>query len=83
MDSFVHVSAENDFPLNNLPYGAYTRSGSSKLNLCVALGDQVVDLGHLEQAGCFSGPILSQHKVFSQVSESAKQALQHSLSQRA
>lgn len=68
MESFIDIPAGSDFPLNNLPYGAYTRPGSSKPHLCVALGDHVVDLGQLQQAGCFSGPILSQQNVFSQVS---------------
>lgn len=71
MESFIEIPAGSDFPLNNLPYGAYTRPGSSsssKPSLCVALGDQVVDLGQLQQAGCFTGPILSQTNVFSQVS---------------
>lgn len=66
----MKVPVGSDFPLNNLPYGAYTRPGGSsrKPSLCVALGEQVVDLAQLEQAGCFTGPILSQHKVFSEVS---------------
>lgn len=69
MESFVKVPVGSDFPLNNLPYGAYTLPGGSsrKPSLCVALGEQVVDLAQLEQAGCFTGPILSQHKVFSEV----------------
>lgn len=68
MESFIEVPAGSDFPLHNLPFGAYTRPGNSKPNLCVALGDNVVDLGQLQQAGCFSGPILSQQGVFTQVS---------------
>eukprot|EP00775_Hariotina_reticulata_P010267 gene10267-10426_t len=67
MESFVHVPAGSDFPLNNLPYGAYRlRSQHSQPRLCVALGEHVVDLGRLQQAGCFTGPILSQQPVFQQ-----------------
>jgi fumarylacetoacetase len=75
--SFVPIPPGCDFPLNNLPYGAYRRrvgstppSGSAVVSprLCVALGEHVVDLAQLQAAGCFSGPILSQHpRVFSQV----------------
>jgi hypothetical protein len=71
MEAFIDIPEGSDFPLNNLPYGAYTRAGSSKPCLCVALGDQVVDLGQLQQAGYFTGPILGQDNVFSQVSAAA------------
>jgi fumarylacetoacetase len=68
MESFIDIPEGSDFPLNNLPYGAFTRAGDSRPCLCVALGDQVVDLGQLQAAGCFTGPILGQQNVFTQVS---------------
>lgn len=63
MSSFVPVPQQSDFPVNNLPYGACNlpSNSSSKARLCVAIGDHVVDLGQLQQAGCFTGPILSRH----------------------
>lgn len=67
-DSFVACSPESDFPLANLPFGVGIRPGEAlRPCICVALGDQVVDLRALDDAGCFSGPILSQTDCFQQV----------------
>jgi hypothetical protein len=69
MDSFVPVPNGSDFPLNNLPFGAckFTPDASNKTRLCVAIGEHVVDLGQLQAAGCFTGPILSQTDCFTKV----------------
>jgi fumarylacetoacetase len=40
---------ECDFPLQNLPYGAFSRGNDSDSSLCVAIGDQVFDL---REAAC-------------------------------
>ena len=41
---------ETDFPLNNLPYGVFSREGEAA-RCGVALGAHVIDLAALEQAG--------------------------------
>ena len=33
-----------DFPIQNLPFGAFTNGQNSYASLCVAIGDQVLDL---------------------------------------
>lgn len=72
MESFIPIAPNSDFPLNNLPYGACKlRSDAAKTRLFVAIGDHVVDLGQLQDAGCFSGPILSKTKCFTQVLDCA------------
>ncbi|MDK3071947.1 fumarylacetoacetase [Sedimentitalea sp. JM2-8] len=43
-------TAETDFPLNNLPYGAF-RTGSGDLHAGVAIGDRILDVSALEAAG--------------------------------
>jgi fumarylacetoacetase len=45
--SFVEsANAEGcDFPIQNLPFGAFTHGENSCPGLCVAIGDQVLDLG--------------------------------------
>ncbi len=43
-------SASTHFPLNNLPYGVYSKDGSAP-HCCTAIGDNVLDLALLEQAG--------------------------------
>lgn len=52
-------NASTHFPLNNLPYGVYSKDGSAPL-CCTAIGDNVLDLAVLEQAGllsCGHGPV--------------------------
>lgn len=54
---------ETDFPLNNLPYGVFSRDGENA-RCGVALGAHVIDLAGLEQAGLieesgFSQPALN------------------------
>jgi len=63
-ESFIEVDPSSDFSIDNLPYGCYTSAKhgrASTRRLCVALGDSVVDLAELQQAGLFSGPVLSKH----------------------
>ena len=50
------VETANDpagnFPLNNLPYGAFAASANEAvMGCCVAIGDQILDLSGLEEAG--------------------------------
>ncbi len=44
--SFVESAnvADCDFPIQNLPFGAFTNGENSCASLCVAIGDQVLDL---------------------------------------
>ncbi len=77
MDSFVSGAgagdaANGDFPLENLPWGVFSPTGSAAggRRVGVALGDSVVDVGALQQAGLLSGPHLSSKEAshaFSQV----------------
>lgn len=46
---------ETDFPLNNLPYGAF-RLGGGALHAGVAIGDRILDVTALEQAGLLDLP---------------------------
>ena len=50
--SFVDVSPESHFPLQNLPYGIF-RPPDGKARAGVAIGDLVLDLQALEEAGFF------------------------------
>ena len=53
-------SADTDFPLNNLPYGAFHSAGSD-LRAGVAIGDRILDITALEQDGLLD---LSETGVF-------------------
>lgn len=48
-------AAESDFPLDNLPYGVFSRGGG-KPRCGVAIGDMVLDLAALEAVGGFDAP---------------------------
>jgi fumarylacetoacetase len=52
-----------DFPLQNLPFGIYRRSGSDDPpRVCVAIGDYALDVSACDRAGLFRGlsPALTQ-----------------------
>ena len=51
MQSFVEIPAGSDFPLENLPYGVFLPAGSDRPRPGTAIGDWVVDLSVLEEAG--------------------------------
>ncbi len=55
--SWIDVAADSDFPLDNLPYGAFCREGAAQPHIGVALGDVVVDLHILARAGLFDGAL--------------------------
>lgn len=48
--------ARTDFPLQNLPFGAFRRRDTSEpVRIGVAIGDQILDLGAARDTGAFSG----------------------------
>lgn len=42
--SWVEVSADSDFPIQNLPFGVFRTQSNPSPRLCTAIGDNVVDL---------------------------------------
>jgi fumarylacetoacetase len=59
----VHVPEGSPFPLQNLPYGVFSRPGESP-RIGVAIGEYVIDLatlaaGELQFAGVFEAPTLN------------------------
>ncbi len=53
-------SADTDFPLNNLPYGVFS-TNALEPRCGVAIGDQILDMAALEEAGLIE---LSEESVF-------------------
>ncbi len=51
--SWIPVSRESDFPIQNLPYGCFLRDGERRLG--VAIGDHILDLRALAEAGFVDG----------------------------
>jgi fumarylacetoacetase len=52
LQSFIEVAPDSHFPLENLPFGVFRRRGGAA-RIGVALGEYVVDLAALEDAGLF------------------------------
>jgi fumarylacetoacetase len=48
-------SPETDFPIQNLPFGVFSRKGDSERRVGVAIGDQIVDIGESLSANLWSG----------------------------
>jgi fumarylacetoacetase len=49
--SFVTVSPESHFPIQNLPYGVFRRSADANAHIGVAIGDHILDLTLLDERG--------------------------------
>ncbi len=63
LKSFIDVPGDSHFPLENLPFGVFKpRDGAARVG--VALGEYVVDLSVLEEAGQFRD--LQSRELFSQ-----------------
>jgi fumarylacetoacetase len=48
--SWIEISPESDFPIQNIPFGIYSAYGL-KPRACVAIGDQIADLYELAKLG--------------------------------
>lgn len=54
LSSFVPVPPGSHFPLENLPFGVFRPQGGASPRVGVALGDHVIDLSVLADAGIFA-----------------------------
>lgn len=73
--SFVEVPPDSHFPIQNLPYGIFCREAAEPARVGVAIGDLILDLAELEQAGVFDGPALRGKTTFVQPTLNAFMAL--------
>ncbi len=64
--SFLELHEHSQFPIQNLPYGAFCRKTGSDVRIGVAIGDYVLDLSLLENNNLFNGPHLRNKRHFSQ-----------------
>lgn len=67
LKSFVQVSPDSHFPLENLPYGVFKPEPTSSPRPGVAIGNHVLDLSVIASAGLFDGPSLKSSDCFNQV----------------
>src|SRR2546429_6236199 len=63
--SFIEVSPDSHFPIQNLPFGVF-QPKASRPRVGVAIGDFIVDLSVLEELGHFQWPESRNQKIFSQ-----------------
>ena len=56
-----------DFPIQNLPFGAFTNQQSAGARLCVAIGDQVLDLCAAAELGLLRAADEDEDEVLSEV----------------
>ncbi|KAJ3679047.1 hypothetical protein LUZ60_017058 [Juncus effusus] len=69
LKSFVEVAEESHFPLENLPFGVFRPAKAAvEGRPAVAIGDYVLDLSAVAEAGLFDGPCLKGSNCFSQSS---------------
>lgn len=54
LKSFVKVSHNSDFPIQNLPYGIFSDPRNPTPRVGVAIGDWILDLAAIAEAGLFS-----------------------------
>ena len=62
--SWVEVDEDSDFPIQNIPFGIYRPKGGGGLHVATAIGDYVLDLAYLDDAGLFNGTEVEGTEVF-------------------
>ena len=75
LKSFIEVSPESHFPIQNLPYGVFKLKMGSDACVGVAIGDYVLDLSVLEEKGLFEKTELGKKKIFDRPSLNAFMSL--------
>ena len=72
--SFVEsANAEGcDFPIQNLPFGAFTNQQSATARLCVAIGDQLLDLCAVAELGLLRTAEEDEDEVLSEVCQECR-----------
>ena len=54
LKSSIPYDASHHFPLENIPFGAFTNPESNQIHVATRIGDFVVDLAVLESHGLFN-----------------------------
>lgn len=65
LESFIKYDNDNNFPIQNLPYGIFTANNDAP-RVGVAIGDYVLDLSVIEREDFFDFPALKGRNVFNQ-----------------
>ncbi|MEX2105025.1 MAG: fumarylacetoacetase, partial [Bacilli bacterium] len=73
--SFIDVRAESHFSIQNLPYGVFRPKSGGAPRIGVAIGEYVLDLSILDEAGCFQTTSFAGKGIFGMDSLNAFMAL--------
>lgn len=73
--SFIEVEPDSHFPIQNLPYGVFRPRQGGHPRIGAAIGNYVLDLAALDNAGCFDKTAVSGKAVFTKPSLNAFMAL--------
>lgn len=71
LQSFISVSADSDFPIQNLPYSIFSTHDDNTPRVCSAIGDYVIDLSYLAKAGFFKDVLPNAVELFSEATLNA------------
>jgi fumarylacetoacetase len=66
LKSFIEISPDSHFPLENLPYGVFAPKSGGEPRIGTVIGNCVLDLSVLEEEGLFDRTLLVEENVFSQ-----------------
>ena len=73
--SFVPVTGDSPFPIQNLPYGIFRRGGIRPAAVGVAIGDHILDMAAVEAAGLLKDVIPPGQTIFNRPALNAFMAL--------
>ena len=73
--SWVEVETGSHFPIQNLPFGICRPRTGGELRVCSAIGEFVIDLAALDEAGAFNGTQFAGAEVFHEPTLNAFMAL--------
>ena len=62
--SWVDVTEDSDFPIQNIPFGVYSPKGGGDLHVATAIGNYILDLAYLDEAGYFQNTEVEGTEIF-------------------
>lgn len=77
MESFIDISPDSHFPIQNLPYGVCRPKNGGEAYIGTPIGDYVLNLAELDAAGVFDGPELDGKEVFRELTLNKFMSLGH------
>ena len=64
LKSWINVDENSDFPIQTIPFGVCSPKEGGDLHVVTAIGDYIIDLAHLDDAGIFEGTEIEGAEIF-------------------